>query len=125
MPLTDTKLHALAVLGKASQPSGCLKGYCHTTYDNLVALLGEPHVHHGDKTTVEWAFRCNDGTNFQVYDWKECATPKGTYEWRIGGNNGFALVAFHRFTGLPVTPLELETYKTHYVAASTTSIFPQ
>jgi hypothetical protein len=115
MSLTDPKLHHLAVLGKALEPSGCLKGYCNTTYDNLVVLLGQPHTRLGDKTTVEWAFRCNNGTTFHVYDWKLTSTPQGSYDWHIGGSSSSALVAFHRFTGLPVTPLDVESYQVAYV----------
>lgn len=95
---TITNLHPLAVLGR-SQPQGSLQGYCSTTYDNLVALLGEPHSHNGDKTTVEWSFRCHDGTKFHVYDWKLEATPICTYDWHIGGT-GHPLEAFERHTGL-------------------------
>jgi hypothetical protein len=123
MPLTDPKLHPLAVLGKAPEPCGCLKGYCNTTYDSLVALLGQPHTHRGDKTTVVWAVRCNDGTTFHVYDWKLPSTPKGPYDWHIGGSSSSALVAFHRFTGLPVTPLDVESYQVAYVW-NPNSIFP-
>lgn len=122
MPLTDPKLHALAVLGKAPEPSGGLKGFCHATYDNLVALLGQPHTHCSDKTTVEWAFRCNNGSTFHVYDYKELATPKAPYQWHIGGSDYHALAAFHRFTGLPVEALDPDAYMTSYVWLP--SIFP-
>lgn len=105
MTLEDPKYPALAVLGKAEYPSGCLRGYCRTTYALLVALMGEPHTRSGDKTNVEWAFRCNDGSSFHVYDWKEPAVPKDTYLWHIGGSSDRALAAFHRFTGLLITPM--------------------
>lgn len=107
----DSRYPALAVLGKAHDPSGtCLRGYCHTTYDILHALMGPPHLLSGDKTNVEWAFRCNDGTIFTVYDWEESAIPAGRYAWHIGGSSDAALRAFHRFTGLNITPL----YNTNY-----------
>ena len=98
--MTASKLHPLAVLGPAEHPQGGLVGHCRTTYATLVALLGEPHIHCGDKTTVEWAFRCQNGTVFTVYDWKTCGTPQGPYDWHIGGNSPDALAAFTRFTGL-------------------------
>lgn len=96
---TPDKLHPLAVLGRAGHPQGCLQGYCYTTFGTLVALLGEPHIYNGDKTTVEWAFRCNDGTVFTVHDWKLPSTPINEYRWHIGGT-GRPLQAFTRYTGL-------------------------
>jgi hypothetical protein len=104
--MNDSNLHPLAVLG-CSNPSGGLRGYCTTTYANLVALLGEPHVRRGDKTNVEWSFRCQNGTIFTVYDWKECATPTGDYAWHIGGNSPDTLAAFERHTGLKTQALRL------------------
>jgi hypothetical protein len=103
---TSDKLHPLAVLGPAEDPEGGLQGYCTTTYPLLHALLGKPHVFNGDKTTVEWAFRCNDGTVFTVYDWKQSATPLTEYRWHVGGT-GRPLEAFTRHTGLPAVPFTL------------------
>lgn len=102
---TSDNLHPLAVLGPADPGTalGGLRGYCTATFAVLVALLGEPHVHNGDKTTVEWAFRCNDGTVFTVYDWKVPSTPLGDYAWHIGGT-GQSLQAFTRHTGLHAVP---------------------
>lgn len=105
--MTSSKLHPLAVVGAAEHPSGGLKGYCRTTFACLVAALGQPHTDYGDKITVEWAFRCANGTTFHVYDWKESSTPTGPYDWHIGGSSEQALAAFERFTGLPVKPLDL------------------
>lgn len=103
---TESKLHPLAVIGPTNELGGRLKGYCYTTYSALCVLLGPPHVEYGDKTTVEWAFSCNDGTVFTVtgsqiyaYDWKQSSTPTAEYRWHIGGSDK-ALDAFHRFTGL-------------------------
>jgi len=104
MPDSSGKLHPLAVLGRADHAQGCLEGYCRTIYGTLVALLGEPHVYQGDKITVEWAFRCKDGTVFTVYDWKELSTPLSEYHWHIGGT-GRPLEAFTRHTGLRTVPL--------------------
>ena len=103
MPDTPSKLHPLAVLGPAD-PTGGLRGHCTTTFNELVARLGKPHIHYGDKTTVEWAFRCHDGTVFTVYDWKQSSTPLGEYRWHVGGTN-LALEAFTRHTGLTAIPL--------------------
>jgi len=96
-------LHQLAVVSKADYPTGGLQGYCTTTFAHLVAILGRPHFLKGDKTNVEWAYRCQDGTTFSVYDWKQPSTPIDEYRWHIGGS-GQSLAAFQRFTGLHATP---------------------
>jgi hypothetical protein len=104
----SSNLHPLAVLGRAPSPGGTsLQGYCTTNYTVLLALIGEPHVHMGDKTTVEWCFRCHNGTVFTVYDWMESTTPTGDYAWHIGGNSPEALAAFERHTGLKTQALRL------------------
>jgi hypothetical protein len=103
-----SNLHPLAVTGNADYPSGGLQGYCRTNYATLVALLGPPHTRGGDKTNVEWAFRCNNGSTFHVYDWKLPSTPQGDYDWHIGGSSSSsssALDAFERHTGLGTTSL--------------------
>lgn len=106
MTYEDPRLPSLAVLGKAPYPAGCLRGYRHTTYAVLLQLLGQPHTTGGDKTNVEWAFRCNDGSTFHVYDWKQHSIPTERYAWHIGGSSDWALAAFHRFTGLNTTSLD-------------------
>lgn len=103
--MITSNLHPLAVIGPAHHVSGSLAGYCRTNYTTLLALLGEPHERDIDgKVNVEWAFRCQDGTTFHVYDWKEPSIPREDYWWHIGGNNAQALQAFSRHTGLPATP---------------------
>jgi hypothetical protein len=97
-PMSTTP-NPLEVLGPAADALGCLRGYCTATYASLVALLGEPHTHSGDKTTVEWAFRCRDGTTFTVYDWEESTTPRTEYRWHVGGSSD-AVAAFRQYTGL-------------------------
>lgn len=62
-----------------------LEGYITITYKELVDELGEPHETDGDKSTVEWAFKTAEGVVFTIYDYKTYATPKGVYEWHIGG----------------------------------------
>jgi len=105
--MNNSKLHPLAVLGRADDPSGGLQGYCLTNYFTLVTLLGEPHTRRGDKVNVVWAFRCNNGTIFHVYDWKLSSVPQGDYDWHIGGNSPDALAAFERHTGLKTQALRL------------------
>lgn len=99
--MSATTPHPLMVVRKSDHPIGCLQGYCWTTFTELVARLGQPHIERGDKTTVEWHYECQDGTCFHVYDWKEHATPAAPYLWHIGGTSRRALDAFSRHTGLP------------------------
>jgi hypothetical protein len=68
-----------------------LKGSVYTTYADLVETFGEPEAG-GDKTTVEWALRFEDGTVATIYDWKTYATPMGPYDWHIGGKSKMAEV---------------------------------
>ena len=60
-------------------------GIINTTYERLVQAFGEPHIHGGDKTTVEWILEFDDGTVATIYDWKEETTPEYEYDWHIGG----------------------------------------
>ena len=64
--------------------STSLQGYVKTTYDRLVATFGEP-TGACDKTTAEWNIKFSDGTVASIYDYKETKTPKGLYNWHIGG----------------------------------------
>jgi hypothetical protein len=98
--MTASNLHPLALVGKADFSGGSLQGYCHTTYAHLIACFGPPHTCNGDKTTVEWAYRCANGETFHVYDWKLLATPLSPYNWHIGGTHPDVLKAFERVTGL-------------------------
>jgi hypothetical protein len=71
------------------------RGTVKTTYDELVAVFGEPTYMGGDKTTAEWniEFVINeehwDGEEYVVatiYDWKMDSTPYGPHDWHVGGN---------------------------------------
>lgn len=64
-----------------------LQGYVFTTYDELVKTFGEPHCFDGDKTTVEWMLKFDNGDVVTIYDYKEWETPKHLYQWHIGGFN--------------------------------------
>ena len=71
-----------------------LQGYIRTTYDQLKSVLGDPVYEDGDdKVTCEWIIKFSDGTVATVYDWKESSTPKGEYEWHIGGHNQKSVAA--------------------------------
>lgn len=63
-----------------------LQGYMPARYEELVAVFGEPEGG-GDKTTVEWVVKFEDGTVATIYDWKEYETPMYEYDWHIGGKS--------------------------------------
>jgi hypothetical protein len=68
-----------------------LKGYITATYEELVAVFGQPthgpDDREGDKVTCEWQLLFEDGTYATIYDWKTDYTPMGAYEWHIGGKS--------------------------------------
>ena len=71
-------------------------GLIKATYDELVALFGEPEAPSGDgKVNSSWniEFFVEDLKNetqdyviTTIYDWKEKETPLGSYEWHVGGH---------------------------------------
>ena len=68
-----------------------LQGYVETDYESLVKAFGEPgfgpDTNSGDeKVTCEWTVQLG-GQECRIYDWKEYTgvTPRGRYEWHIGG----------------------------------------
>jgi hypothetical protein len=63
-----------------------LQGYMRAYYHQLGEVFGEPEGG-GDKTTVEWVLKFEDGTVATIYDWKECSTPMYEYGWHIGGKS--------------------------------------
>ena len=64
----------------------CLQGYVTTTYDNLVEVFGQPDKAY-EKATVQWVLKKKNNGTIYIYDWKETRTPKGMYEWHIGGTS--------------------------------------
>jgi len=83
-----------------------LVGYMRTTYDDIVKVLGEPHYVNEEKVTAEWSIRFVDGPVVTIYDWKENETPKGYYDWHIGGVSDNALTfiaALFRSAGVSVS----------------------
>jgi hypothetical protein len=70
-----------------------LQGYVTAYYHQLVERFGEPNFYNGDKTTVEWCLKFEDGTVATIYDWKEYETPMGKYQWHIGGKSKEAVWA--------------------------------
>jgi hypothetical protein len=69
-----------------------LQGYVRAYYHELVEVFGAPEGG-GDKTTVEWALKFEDGTVATIYDWKEYETPMASYDWHIGGKSKQAVHA--------------------------------
>lgn len=69
-----------------------LQGYIRATYAELVERFGQPEGG-GDKTTVEWMLKFEDGTVATIYDWKEYETPTYEYDWHIGGKSKAAVSA--------------------------------
>ena len=78
-----------------------LRGYARTTYSTLVEKLGLPNHTQGDKHTVLWVLEDSDGNIVTVYDWKQGKTPKGEYDWHVGGSSYQVLNAFTEYTGIP------------------------
>ncbi len=73
-----------------------LVGYVMTDYKTLVSKLGEPHyTGDGEKVTCEWQIVI-DGVVATIYDWKEHDTPKGMYDWHIGGKSKLAELLVNR-----------------------------
>jgi hypothetical protein len=68
-----------------------LQGYYTTTYDQLVAAFGEPDGP-SDKVTAEWVLSIR-GQVVTIYDYKEGRTPKGKYDWHVGGKSRKAVEA--------------------------------
>ena len=70
-----------------------LQGKIRLQHSDLVAAFGEGDDC-GDKTTQEWMFESDTGEVFTLYDWKTESTPKGLYDWHIGGHSGKGLNDF-------------------------------
>jgi hypothetical protein len=67
-----------------------LQGYIETTKTELVSVFGDPITYaDGDKVTIEWGIRFEDGTIATIYDWKryEKGTPKDDelMTYNVGG----------------------------------------
>jgi hypothetical protein len=67
-----------------------LQGYVETTKTELVSVFGDPITYaDGDKVTIEWGIRFEDGTIATIYDWKryEKGTPKNDelMTYNVGG----------------------------------------
>lgn len=68
-----------------------LIGYITTTYDQLVDMFG-PGENFGsdDKVTQYWGINIHDDSDdsnaiITIYDYKMHGTPKGLYDWHLGG----------------------------------------
>lgn len=91
-------------------PAGTyLQGYARTTYSTLVKKLGHPTWFDRDKNTVQWVLEDNNGNVVTVYDYKQKTTPKGEYDWHLGGRTAQVLTAFTEFTGVQTVGRSVET----------------
>lgn len=74
-----------------------LQGYTETTMRKLIEVFGQPEYYGdgGDKVTVEWCLKFEDGTVATIYDWKryELGTPEldELIHWNVGGFSPVAL----------------------------------
>ena len=73
-----------------------LQGYTETTMRKLIEVFGEPEYYgEGDKVTVEWCLKFEDGTVATIYDWKryELGTPEldELMHWNVGGTSPISL----------------------------------
>jgi len=76
-------------------------GLIKATYDELVALFGEPEPPYDDgKVNSSWNIEffvedleneTQDYVTATIYDWKEKETPMGSHEWHVGGYGPDAL----------------------------------
>jgi len=72
-----------------------LQGYITIKFADLVSVLGKPHFENGDKITAEWAIQIGDAV-ITIYDYKEDVTPKGLYDWHVGGFDSSVVVTLQR-----------------------------
>ena len=65
-----------------------LLGYISTTYNELVNSFGNPTNigSSDDKVTAEWILKVGNKV-ITIYDYKEKGTPKGYYNWHVGGHD--------------------------------------
>ena len=80
-----------------------LRGDIRTSYDEIVAVLGEPHYTDPDpyaKWNCEWMIMTEDGTPFTIYNWKTGGTPTEKTEWHIGGRDMNAVFAAYEVLGM-------------------------
>ena len=79
-----------------------LVGYVSTTFADLVKVFGKPQIGPNvddDKVTCEWNLKSGDVV-FTIYDWKVNKTPKGVYEWHVGGYNEDSLKVVEKALGI-------------------------
>jgi hypothetical protein len=71
----------------------CLQGYISATFEELVAIFGEPGVGDEYKTDAEWIIEFEDGTVATIYNWKDGRNYCGEdglavediTDWHVGG----------------------------------------
>ncbi len=77
-----------------------LQGYVVATYNELVAVLGQPTDEYPSadgKVDTEWELTDNEGCPVTLYDWKcygQVARGDDMYRWHVGGTNRWAVEFF-------------------------------
>jgi hypothetical protein len=74
-----------------------LQGYVTSTLRDISEVFGEPTFYYpGEKVTVEWGIKFDDGTIATIYDWKryeDAPEADEVLEYHIGGNSSAAVNA--------------------------------
>jgi hypothetical protein len=88
-----------------------LQGYVTTTLREISAVFGEPTFYYpGDKVTVEWGIKFEDGTIATIYDWKryeDAPEADEVIEYHIGGNSSAAVNAVSDALKIPARTFTL------------------
>ena len=88
-----------------------LQGYVTTTLRDISAVFGEPTFYYpGEKVTVEWGIKFDDGTIATIYDWKryeDAPEADEVIEYHIGGNSSAAVNAVSDALQIPARTFTL------------------
>lgn len=63
------------------------KAYINATYNQLVALFGEPLAGDSMKTNFEWHVLLSTGPVLTIYNWKTEGDPHDVTRWHVGAKN--------------------------------------
>ena len=88
-----------------------LQGYVTSTLRDISAVFGEPTFYYpGEKVTVEWGIKFDDGTIATIYDWKryeDAPEADEVIEYHIGGNSSAAVNAVSDALKIPARTFTL------------------
>jgi hypothetical protein len=94
----------------------CLQGYVDCSYNDLVALFGEPLGGDGYKVQAEWNLEFEDGEVATIYDWKEELPPQRVRDWHVGGRHKIAAARVNQIIASRHLPGRVEVPALGYVA---------